>query len=341
MEKSWLEKFYTECGREVALAYNVLNYTNNWGVTLGAAVLATGFMSAVKVEQGGITILYPTTTHWFFVILSWIIMVRFFLRSALALVNMYRWNDLIFASSKVLSLSEEDPRRSLFERNLEKKIDAYFYKWKSPKKKSFIIWHNLKLMYLWFFLIVLGLFAWGAICLQRDLFYFLGIAAFMGSTLIETIWFAKWHGMKYEALTLEPEPDMLKVWQSESVISTANDDRSLVFGFCSDGPYKHATSMLTSQSVKWCPWSYHASSLDASVAKDLALGVRLSGRRVFFVSWVSKFNGMVPVIRCGRIDHFVYANQVLRVTVHLEECTDNEKPKQIKVKDPSILCQYV
>lgn len=53
MNREWLQKFYSECGREVSLAYNVLNYSNNWGVTLGAAVLATGFMSAVKTDPSG------------------------------------------------------------------------------------------------------------------------------------------------------------------------------------------------------------------------------------------------------------------------------------------------
>lgn len=340
MEKPWLEKFYTECGREVSLAYTVLNYTNNWGVTLGAGVLATGFLSAVKLESTGIKIVYPTTVHWFFVIFSWIVMIRFFVRSALALVNMYRWNELIFSSSKVLSLSDEDPNRPLFERNLAKKIDSYFFRWRSPRTKRYIIWHSLKLMYMWLFLVVLGLFGWGVACLPRNLYYFIGLAIFLGSTVLESVWFGKWYGMKFEKLELEPEPDILEVWRSPIEITSTCDQSTLIFGFCNDGPYRHATSTVTNPAVTWLPWSYHIRSIDAKLEKDLVLGVGLVGKRVLFASWDSNFKGVANPIRCGRIDHFIYANQLLRVTVFLEDCSSEEKAQKIVVKDPKILCQY-
>jgi len=139
-------------------------------------------------------------------------MVRFFIRSALALVNMYRWNELIYATSKVLSLPKNCPERPIFERNLQKKIDAYFYRWKSPRPKYYIVWQNLKLMYLWFFIIVLALFLWGVFSLQRDIYYCLGIGAFILLTIVELVWFSKWDGFQYEKLSLEPEKNILQVW---------------------------------------------------------------------------------------------------------------------------------
>ncbi len=110
MERKWLEQFYEECGREVSLAYNVLNQTNNWGVTIAAAVVAAGLLDSIRLVGAKLEIFYPTIPHWYLVIFAWVIMVRFFVRSALALTNMYRWNELIKASMKVLSLPDDDSR---------------------------------------------------------------------------------------------------------------------------------------------------------------------------------------------------------------------------------------
>ncbi len=133
MNRDWLEKFYCECGREVSLAYNVLNHANTWGVTLVTAFLATVLIKAIKFENGQIVFLYPTYVHWFMIIIAWIALLRFFARSALGLTNMYRWNELIHAASKALSISEDDPRCALFERNCAKKIESYFYRFQSPQ----------------------------------------------------------------------------------------------------------------------------------------------------------------------------------------------------------------
>lgn len=213
MERNWLEKFYTECGREVSLAYNVLNHSNNWGVTLASAVLAVSFIGAVEFENGTATVHYPTIFHWFYIVIAWIIMLRFFARSALGLTNMYRWNKLIYASSKVLSLPETSPALPVYARNCAKKIDAYYYRWRSPISKRKIIWQNLKLMYLWFFLIVLALFTWGLVVLERNCLYYVGIGLFLVSTIIESIWFMTWYGFKYEKLDLEEEPEIAKLWE--------------------------------------------------------------------------------------------------------------------------------
>lgn len=95
VDRDWIEKFYGECGREVSLAYNTLNQSNNWGITLITAVLATSFIGSMKVESGSLKFYYPTIYHWHYIIVAWVVLLRFFVRSALALLNMYRWNSLI------------------------------------------------------------------------------------------------------------------------------------------------------------------------------------------------------------------------------------------------------
>ena len=209
MKRSWIQVFYTECGREVSLAYNVLNETNTWGVTLAVGLLAAGAVNAVEVADGQIHVLYPTVVHWFFVIVAWIVMVRFFVRSCLALANMYRWNALIDAASKILALPEGDPNLAVFERNFYAKLRAYFYDWRCPVPRSKIIWYSLKLMYLWFFLLLLALILWGAMVLEKDWLYWGALSLLVVPTALEVLWFWRWYGFKHGHVELEEEPDIV------------------------------------------------------------------------------------------------------------------------------------
>lgn len=212
MEKDWLKIFYSECGREVSLAYNVLNQTNNWAITLVTVFLASIIVSSNKFEGGQIHFIY-THFHWLSVVVSWVILLRFFARSSLALTNMYRWNVLIYASSKVLSLPDNHKFMPIYKRNCAKKIDAYYYRFRSPIPKLKIVWNGLKLMYLWFFIIVLGLYVWGLLTLEKNMLYYLGIFIFLIPTIAEVIWFIKWYGLTYEELLLEEEPEILDSWK--------------------------------------------------------------------------------------------------------------------------------
>ncbi len=213
MERDWIRTFYTECGREVSLAYDVLNQTTNWGVTLTAAVLAASFVDALQPGPSGkLEFLYPTTVHWFYAIVAWVVMVRFFVRSCIALVNMYRWNTLICAASKVLSLPEESPDARVYSRNLARQVKAYFYDWYSPIPRGKAIWNSLKLMYIWFFLILLVLVVWGAVQIDKDWLFFAGVAAFVVSTSLETYWFVTWRGLKYYRVELESEREITSLW---------------------------------------------------------------------------------------------------------------------------------
>lgn len=216
MNRDWINTFYTECGREVSLAYDVLNQTTNWGVTLTAAVLGASFISALQLTPSGeLEFFYPTTFHWFYAIVAWIVMTRFFVRSCIALVNMYRWNTLIYATSKVLSLSDENPEATVYKRNLARKIKAYFYDWYSPIPRKKVVWNSLKLMYIWFFFILLFLIVWGAIEIDKDWMFWAGIAALIISTGLETCWFFRWRGLKYHKVESENEQQISDLWLNE------------------------------------------------------------------------------------------------------------------------------
>ena len=340
MERKWIEDFYKECGREVSLAYNVLNHSNNWGVTLTAAILATGFLGAIEINNGQITFHYPTIIHWFYIILAWIIMIRFFVRSALGLCNMYRWNTLIKASINILSLSEDNPYLAIFERNFAKKVDAYFYKWKSPKKRRYLIWRNLELMYLWFFLIILALFIWGLIILERNYLYWLGATIFLGAAIIESILFCNWKGFKYEELNLEHEPYIVDLWKGNINIKEIDPSKIIIMGFCKEGPYKHAATILENPEVKWIPWCYYTNEIESDIISDIASGCSCKEKKVVFSSWPKNYKGENEVLRFGRIDYLKLKGNCMHATIKLEDLNETTKRSKIKIENPQIFCFY-
>ena len=324
MERDWLKSFYKECGREVSLAYDVLNQTNNWAITLIIAVLATGFIGSIRFDNNDtLKFVYPTIYHWTFIIVAWVINMRFFVRSALALVNMYRWNTLINSTMKVLSLPENHPSSSIFKDNLSKKIESYYFKWNSPIKTRKLFWENLRLIYLWLFLIIIALFIIGLILLEKNLFYFIGLGFFIAATAYEVINFLFYRAFKYVEVPEIINPDILKLWDNtindEKIIINSNE--IIVFGFCQNGPYKFATDLLVNPDVKWLPWSYHLENIHPEFISAFFSNYSLSNRRVAFATWDINESGKKEVIRFGMIDHFVFDKGIIRITVKLENIT--------------------
>jgi len=339
MEKQWIESFYKECGREVSLAYNVLNQTNTWGVTLGSAVLTAGFLGAIKLEVGHIYFNYPNIYQWYFVIVAWIIMLRFFVRSALGLVNMYRWNALIVASTKVLSLPEGHVSRPLFLQHLCDAIDAYYYKWQSPIKRTKLLWNNLLLMYLWFFLIILVFFVWGLIKLPKDIYFWLGISAFAIPLVVEVILFLNWRGLKYQKIDLRG-PDIVKIWKDDIFMNDAKKDQSkqlLILGFCTEGPYKYASDLLAISELTWLPWAYHVSEIDPNVLYAIESGKIGVGKQVLFASWTKGKIGTARVHRVGSIDYLSANALGIMLNIKLKPIGD-EPIKELEINDPDVLC---
>jgi len=226
IDREWIKQFYTECGREASLAHEVHNNTNTWGVTLVTGVVAVTFISAVRFEDTGVALKYPTAALWFVMIGAWIITCRFFVRSCIALSNTYRWNTLAIAATQILSLPADSPHSPLFERNFAKKVKAYYYDWRSPIAQRKLVWTTLKLMYLWFFLIFFGLLMWGFVELDRDKSWLVGLLLFLIPTAAEAYWFVTWRGFKHEKLELEKEPEITLLWQSPGSTGATGESSS-------------------------------------------------------------------------------------------------------------------
>jgi len=327
MNRDWLKQFYDQCGREVSLAYNVLNQTNNWGITLASAVITLALVDAVRTDRSSPTLVYPTIYHWLAVILAWTIMVRFFVRSALALTNMYRWNVLMSATGNLLSLPDGHPAAVVLQRNLARKMAAYLFRWRSPEGGLKIVWNNLKLMFLWFQLILLALIVWGIVALKKDALYWVGIGLLIVPTVLEVYWYVTYRAFRYERVQLEPEPEMAEVWMTESHGRAGTDvPRCTVFAFCRGGPYRHVGALLANHHVGWLPWSYDRAHLSPDIVHALESGGTLGGHAVVFASRDSATMEPATLLRRGRIDHFSYVRGTLKVTVELLDAVQGTAP---------------
>jgi hypothetical protein len=118
------------------------------------------------------------------------------------------------------------------------------------------------------------------------------------------------------------------------------DENYLVLGFCMDGPYSYAVSVLENPRVNWIPWSYHITSVHPNIVSELEKGLSLANKRVIFSRWESKYTGKRPVIRRGTIDYFKYTSGIIRMTVKLDELIETNEDHWIDVHDPKILCFY-
>src|ERR1700722_19178609 len=140
IDRKFLDTFYRECGREVTLAYTVLNQTNTWAITFFAAVIGSSLVGLVKRNGDTYSFDYPNTFHWLYLILAWGLLLRFVQRSALALSNMYRWNKLGTSVWTLAALPEKHPLQPALNDELVLLVDELMIRWRDPRSKGFVLW---------------------------------------------------------------------------------------------------------------------------------------------------------------------------------------------------------
>jgi hypothetical protein len=163
IDRRFLDTFYRECGREVTLAYTVLNQTNTWAITFSAAAIAPLIALVKKQPSGEYTFDYPNPYYWLYLILVWGVLLRFLQRSALGLANMYRWNRLATATWELAALPEGDANYSQLNDSLVEMVDELMMRWGNPRPVPLIIWNTLKLLYLGPLIVVAVFVIWGLV----------------------------------------------------------------------------------------------------------------------------------------------------------------------------------
>jgi hypothetical protein len=201
IDRKFLDTFYRECGREVTLAYTVLNQTNTWAITFFAAVIGSSLVGLVKKDSpGSYSFDYPNPFHWLYLILAWGLLLRFIQRSALALSNMYRWNKLAASVWEVAALPERHPLQPELNDALVLLVDELMIRWRDPHPRGFVLWGTLKLMYIGPLVVLLGLIIWGILALPHDALYWWGIHILVAWTAMEVLFVVTWNKSPRQAL---------------------------------------------------------------------------------------------------------------------------------------------
>jgi hypothetical protein len=214
IDRKFLDTFYRECGREVTLAYTVLNQTNTWAVTFFAAVMGPliGLVKAIPGTED-YAFAYPNPYYWLYLILGWGLLLRFLQRSALALANMYRWNLLATATWEIAALPADHPKAAILNDRLVELVDRLMIRWRDPRPPTQIFWSTLKLMYLAPMLVLLGFIVWGLVTLPKTNLYHVGLVSFVLWTLFEGVLIASWNRNTRQALRGPEASEFLKLFR--------------------------------------------------------------------------------------------------------------------------------
>ena len=152
----WLLIFYDRISNLYSLTRKSLHDTHQWAITLALALITA------ILTLGGVEDPYPNEFSFIIVILSFPLLIRFFIRSCLETSIQYKFQKVrdeldIYLSKKVTTRDDET--------QLIKVINTYYFEFFSPKKLKKIIWDNLRLAYMWIFFLWFGLSLWGGFSL--------------------------------------------------------------------------------------------------------------------------------------------------------------------------------
>lgn len=177
-DRRFIDTYYRECGREVTLAYTVLNQTNTWAITLFVALVGAAASQLVLVDKdaSAFRILSPSHPQWLMAIVCWGAMLRFFQRSNLALANMYRWNALMGTAMQFSILPDNAKKelRAQLSADLVEKIQELHVEFKAPLPLMTIVVNNLKLMYGVPFVLLAVSIVLGLVALSHNRLYWMG-----------------------------------------------------------------------------------------------------------------------------------------------------------------------
>lgn len=200
-DPEWLSLFYPRATEQFGLSRQSLHRTHEWVITL-----TLGLAIAV-LTSGGQQSSYPNEFGLVAVLASFPLLFRFFVRSCLECAIQHRWIAIRNALDMYFYLQGVDPHsKSAAERHLRETIELYYFQWKSPLSIWAIIWENLRLAYLWPFILLVSLMVWGAAVLTMS-----PLLAITGATVVlymsyEVIAFLRYRGFEHvDSVTSLPE----------------------------------------------------------------------------------------------------------------------------------------
>ena len=186
----WLTLFYNRITELYSLSRKSLHDTHHWAITLTLA-LVTAIMGL-----GGTADPYPNEFGFIVVVVSFPLLIRFFIRSCLERSIEKRFLVIRNELDKYLSLgasAKEDNRARLT--NI---INTYYFEFYPSVGFIENMLDNLRLSYCWIFTLWIGLIVWGVFCLSFSVKLFV-ICTITGLFVIfELIQFYRYKKLNYK-----------------------------------------------------------------------------------------------------------------------------------------------
>lgn len=193
INKKWLCIFYDRVTDQFALSRQSLHNTHQWAISLALGIVTAVFTIGGKKNP------FPNELGLLIILLSFPLLLRFFIRSCLECAIQHRFITLRDALD--IYFSRDRKKRKLMKPYLIEAINTYYINFKSSRKLGKIAWENLRLAYLWIFILWIGLIVWGGISAQITknlLIVFLIVLVFV---VYEIISFFCYERLKYKPLS--------------------------------------------------------------------------------------------------------------------------------------------
>jgi uncharacterized membrane protein len=174
IDDKWLDIYYTEVGREIGVASSQLHDTTNWSIGITTAAVSAIALSGQP---------YPQVWTLGLAVVAFILLIRIFLRTCLAYANLTKWNEIHTLITRY-KLADNSSERQHLKNKILRSIELYHLGWQSPKPIHSILWSNLKLGYLYMFLILGFLCVWGFIQAQWNHWPTWMLLIFWGASII-------------------------------------------------------------------------------------------------------------------------------------------------------------
>ena len=204
-EDQWLGLFYCRVTDQFVLSRQSLHNTHQWVISL-----ALGLMTVV-LTLGGQDTRYPNEYGFVAILVSLPLLFRFFVRSCLETSIEYKWMAIRDAQDMYLYCRDNHKtEKDQAAKHLMETIELYYFQWKSSRLLRKIIWDNLRLAYLWPFILVIGMIIWGAASLCMTPLVAVVILVVVAYMAYEIHGFATYTGFEYA----KPDTDMPAIHNS-------------------------------------------------------------------------------------------------------------------------------
>ncbi len=196
--EKWLEEISARVNDQFSLSRNSQQNTHQWVISLSLALITA------VLTIGGDGKPYPSENNFIAILVSLPLMFRFFVRSCLETSIQNRWMKIRNALDEYKQLrSTGSNKESEYKIYLDEVIFLYYFQWKSPTKLGKIIWDNLRLAYLWPFIVIISMLIWGCFCLPMTKLICLSSITVSSFMVYELITFITYKRFKYEKTNTE------------------------------------------------------------------------------------------------------------------------------------------